>query len=143
MMVTEFHSTSEQYLDSVEQHSHRTLHRRADIAFLLKAATTTPLQQLFEEITFQAKFVTNALHILQRIGTGTEDTIKLTSELNVGLEKVASMLRTLVKESPADVRQQFLQTYLAISPESLANLTSLLEELRLIKNFELDRERAG
>lgn len=134
---------TESFLQVVEQHARQRFRNRADVALLYEAASTPPLQQVFFDITFQAKFVTHAVQILKRVGAGSDDAQRLGIELNQALEKVSTLLRTLVKELPEETKQEFVQRYLSLSQEGMANLLPLLSELQWIKNYQLDRDREG
>ena len=130
-----------QYLDAVEAFSGKKFQFRGEIGMLLECATARNMHQVFEDITFLAKFVTNASGVLKRVGPSHADAAKLVGEFKDNLEKVSTLLRTLVKEEPADARQQLLSRFFSLSHDSLDNLLVLLSELSRIKNYTLDQKR--
>ncbi len=93
-----------------------------------------------EDVVFNAKFITQALNVLKRVGPGNNDTAKLSGELNQMMEKTGTLLRTIMKESPEDMKQHFLGTFLSLNGESMNNFTGLLYELHWIKNYMLDQK---
>lgn len=129
----------EAYIRSVEAFSRRAFSYRAEIIDLLATCRARGQQQMFDDLVFNAKFVSNALAILKRVGADNADAAKLGAELREMLEKTTTLLRTIVKESPDPGRQKFLDAFLTLSQSSMSNLTVLLAELSWVKNFMLDK----
>jgi len=127
------------YLDTVEQFAHRTFQLRDDIAALMELAESRKMSRVFDDILFLAKFVSNARTVISRVGLESEETQKLASELKEQLERTTTLLRTIVKEAPEDLKLNFTTTYLTLGHENMANLFALLYELSWIKNYVLDR----
>lgn len=133
---------TETYLDTVEEYTHRKFRFRDEVGVLVDLAATRTMERLFDDILFLAKFVSNANAILKRTGTGSEDTVKLSAEFKENLEKASSLLRTLVKEAPEEIKQHFLSSFFSLSRDGMNNLLALLYELTWIKNYKLDRKKA-
>ncbi len=133
---------TETYLDTVEEYTHRKFRFRDEVGVLVDLAATRTMERLFDDILFLAKFVSNANTILKRTGTGSEDTVKLSAEFKENLEKASSLLRTLVKEAPEEIKQHFLSSFFSLSRDGMNNLLALLYELTWIKNYKLDRKKA-
>jgi hypothetical protein len=99
------------------------------------------MMQAMEDVVFNAKFITQALNVLKRVGPGNNDTAKLSAELNQMMEKTGTLLRTIMKESPEERKQHFLSTFLSLTGESMNNFTGLLYELHWMKNYLLDQKK--
>jgi predicted Zn-dependent peptidase len=127
------------FIGAAEAFAARAFRYRDDMTFLLEACRARHQQQLFDDLVFYAKFITNALQILRRVGADNADAVKLSAELRDMLEKTTTLLRTIVKEEPGERRQRFLDTFLALSQPSMAELTALCAELAWVKNYMLDQ----
>ncbi len=99
--------STESLLSDVEQFAHRKFRYRLEIGLLVEAAGTESLRRVWEDVLFNAKFLTNAYGLLKRVGSDSPDTVKLSSEFQDGVEKVSTLLRTLIKENPDEVRDLF------------------------------------
>ncbi len=126
------------FIAAAEAFAQRSFQYRREMVTLLELSRARAHEQLFDDLVFHAKFVTNALHILKRVGADNADAVPLGAELNRMLEKTSTILRTIIKESPGEFRQHILDTFLTLSQSSMASLTALLAELSWVKNYMLD-----
>jgi hypothetical protein len=133
---------TESYLDGVEQFVGKQFRYRSEIGLLIELAEARTMKQVFDDITFFAKFVSNAYIILKRVGPASKDIEKMSLEFKDKLEKVSTLLRTLIKEEQTDAKQQFVTRFLSLSNDSMNNLLELLYELSWIKNYSLDQKRS-
>lgn len=129
------------FLDEVEHFAQRKFLFRDEMALLIELSESRGMQKLFNEIIFFAKFITNAQHILKRIGSESDEVLKLRIELTENLKKTSTLLRTLVEECSDDMKESFMRRFLMFNQENLDNLFSLLSELSWIKNYSLDKDR--
>ena len=129
---------SETFLRSVEQFAGKSFRYRREILELLDLSLARSQRQLFDDLVFNAKFITNALNILKRVGADNADAAKLGAELGEMMEKTTTLLRTIIKEAPEGPRQHFLDSILALNQGAMTNLTGLLAELSWVKNYQLD-----
>jgi hypothetical protein len=130
------------FVRAAEAFASRPFHYREEITGLLEYCRQRGQQQLFDDLVFNAKFITNAFQILRRVGADNADTAKLSVELRDMMEKTTTILRTIVKEMPAERRARYLDAFLDLSHGSLGELTALLGELAWVKNYMLDERRA-
>ena len=137
----DIHSETHNFLDEVEHFAHRKFRYRKDIEQLVELTRRHKMQQVFDDVVFYAKFISNAYAVLNRSGTPSEDTLKLSNEFKEILEKTATLLRTMIKEGPDDVKQHVTMTYLSLTNDSMNAFLSLLYELSWIKNYILDERR--
>ena len=134
---------TEHFLDDVERYVNKKFTLRDDIGTLYELSQDRSMKQLFGDILFSSKFITHASTILQRSGVSSDETQKLSVEFKTQVEKISTLLRTIVKEAHEDVKQRFRDRYFSLSHESMSALLVLLRELSWIKNYELDKERAA
>ena len=133
--------STESFLSDIEQFAQRKFRYRLEIGLLIEAANSVSLRRVLDDILFHAKFLANAFNLLKRVGSDSPDTVKLSSEFQEGVEKVSTLLRTLIKESPKEMRDLFLKRFLSLSAESMNELLSLCTELSWMKNYSLEQNR--
>ncbi len=126
------------FLAELEKYSNRKLAFAKEVAQLLDLAWASNKQQVFEDIAFFAKFVTHANSIMKRIGRDGEGYDKLASEFQGSMEKATTLLRTLVKDSPEEIKQPSIKNFLSMDHQSLSQLIKLLEDFSWIKNWMID-----
>ena len=128
------------YLDAVERFAGKKFSYSREIALLMELAEKKKGRERFEELTFLAKFVTNASGLLKRTGPEVPDTAKLASEFRANVEKCHELLRSLLEEAPGEAQSLFTGRFLSLSRGSLDALLTLLAELSWVKNYSLERE---
>ena len=133
--------STESLLSEIEQFAQRKFRYRLEIGLLIETANSLSLRRELDDILFNAKFLTNASALLKRVGSDSPETVKLSSEFGDGVEKVSTLLRTLIKESPTEIRDLFLKRFLSLSAESMHELLSLCSELSWMKNYSLEQNR--
>jgi len=131
------HTWSE-FLAAVEQHTGKTFRHRADVEHLLTAAAGRSLEQIFADLVFHATFVVKTRDVMKRVGAGGEGFDILSTQFSEGLERVSTLLRTLIKEEQQSVKTIFQDRFFSMEQESLGRLLELLGDLALIKHWEVD-----
>ncbi|OLD75657.1 MAG: hypothetical protein AUI33_05380 [Ignavibacteria bacterium 13_1_40CM_2_61_4] len=134
------HIETESYLDALENVAGRKFRHRSDIKVLLELSSSRA--NVFEEIVFYAKFISNAYAVLRRTGSAGEDTSRLSAEFEEKLGRSASLIRTMLADATPEVRTNFTDRFLAPSPDSMARFLDFLNELSWIKNYHNDKKRA-
>ncbi len=130
------------YLDDVETFTSRKFHYRRQIELLLELSHERAMPEVFRDIIFFSKFISNALNILKRTSINSTETEKLSVEFKDKLEKTSTLIKTLIKEAPEDVKKMFLAEFFSLSQESMNALLELLYELSWIKNYRMEKERS-
>ncbi len=133
--------STESLLSEIEQFAQRKFRYRLEIGLLVEAANSVSLRRVLDDIQFNAKFLTNAFNLLKRVGSDSPETVKLSSEFRDGVEKVSTLMRTLMKESPNEIRDLFLKRFLSLSTDNMTELLSLCNELSWVKNYSLEQNR--
>ncbi|MBI4811124.1 MAG: hypothetical protein HY800_06760 [Ignavibacteriales bacterium] len=129
------------FVSDVEKFAQKKFHFKPEIEYLLELSKENKLEQVFDELTFYAKFVSNAHNILNRTGMDGTDTVKLSDEYKLNLQRAYSLLSTLTEFAPDDVKNSFAKRIQIVSPDSVENLLSLMYELSWVKNYNLDKEK--
>lgn len=130
--------TFAQFLDDVERHAKRAMKHRGDVAALLRAASARSMEQVFMDAVFHATFVVKTRDVMKRVGAGGEGFDTLKAQFGEGVERVHTLLRTLLKEEPAEVKETFASTFFRMEQEHLDRLLDLMSDLALIKHWEVD-----
>ncbi len=131
-------------LDEVERYKGRSFALRNDVGLLVEFAASQSRQYLLNDITFTAKFVSNAMNILRRTGSGNEQTAKLENELGNNLKRVTDLMLELTAQGPSPEVEDFRARYLSPGTARSAELMRLLSELSWLKDYALERrESAG
>jgi hypothetical protein len=133
----------QKFLNDVETFSAKKFRYRQEIEILVALSRERSMEEVFRDITFFSKFISNALNILKRTGADSAETEKLSVEFKDKLEKTSTLIKTLIKEAPGEVKAMFLSRFLSLSQESMNALLSLLYELSWIKNYSLEQERSA
>lgn len=130
-----------QLLDNVERFAQRKFQFRSQVSALIEIARARQQEKVLEDIIFLAKFLRNAHALIQRIGPAGEGYPKLSTEFQESLEKFSTLLKTIVKESPEDVKNSFRQLFFSLSRQSLENLIQFSADLSWIKNYTIDMKQ--
>ena len=134
---------TEACIHAVEVFANRSFRFHDELAMLLQLASDHGMRHVFDEVTFYAKFLVNASHILKRSGPGSEETEKLSTEFKSKIEQTSTLIRAILQKTSRDVRDSFEEKFLSLSHSNFDNFLSLLYELSWIKNYSLDcRENA-
>lgn len=131
------HETAE-FLDQLEKYANRKLHFRPEVGTLIEIAKDSGKAQVFEDIVFFAKFISNSSKVMSRVGVMGEGYEKLAVEFKESLEKVSTLLKTLVKDSPEEIKTVFTHRFFQLDQESLEMFMKLLSDLTWVKNWVVD-----
>jgi hypothetical protein len=130
-----------QFLKELEAYAKITLRFKEEIGLLLDQSRESGKMQVFEDVVFFSKFVSKSHELIKRIGPGGEGYDKLSAEFQSGIEKTTSLLKTIVKEMPEDMKIRFMGRFFGMDPDSFASLMALVRELSWVKNWMLDRRK--
>lgn len=128
----------ETFLQKVEKHTNRQMRYRPEVTVLLRAAAARSMEQVFLDCVFHATFVVKTRDVMKRIGAGAEGFDTLSTQFGDGLERVSTLLRTLIKEEPDAAKNAFIGRFFPMEQEGLNRLLDLLGDLVLIKHWEVD-----
>ena len=129
------------FVDAVEKFANRRFRFRHEVTIIIELAEAHKMNQAFQDITFLAKFVSNAYHILKRTGMDSEETQKLSVQFKENLEKTSTLLRTLIQKAPEEEKRTLAHRFLSPSQDGMTTLLSLLYELSWVKNYLLDTKQ--
>jgi len=134
----ELQPNTQQFLQDVQKHAGKALNFPTEVGMLVEQADVRALDDVFRDVIFHAKFVTRTQEIMTRIGPNGEGFDKLSAEFQNSIEKTSSLLKTIVKESPEEIKQHFIGDFFGLDQKSFGNFIRLLEDLGRVKNYELD-----
>ena len=129
-----------QFLQSVEQSIHRKLQNREEVGELYELAKNFSHEQIFDELTFHAKFLARGHLLLRQFGTGHEETNRLAGEFSHELEKAKSLIESLLINASDLTKRKFNDRFIQLSHETLNNFLSLMADLALVKDYALDHK---
>ena len=128
---------------SIKEFSHGKLQRADDLSLLIQLSRLHNLDQVLDDLSFLAKFLTNSTAAMNRIGKEGEGYVELSREFTENLEKALTFVRLLVKEAPDDVKHRFTSSYFGMTPDALSALLQLLHDVSWLKNWNIDHRSAG
>ncbi len=128
------------FIERVDSFSQNRLQNKVDISILLQLSRDDGKEQVFEDLTFHAKYIYRLFSILKRTSPEAEAYPKLSAEFKDGVEKVNTLMRTLVKEASDDIKRPFMSKYFSMTHTSLENLISISYDLSWIKNWKIDSD---
>ena len=131
-------SETEKFMGDLQAFAHRRLNFPGEVAQILEETAKNSLDQVFADAIFHAKFATKTREILGRIGPQGEGFDKLSTEFTNSVEKTTSLLKTIIKESPQEIKNHFVDDFFGMEQASFGNLLKLLEDLSWVKNWQVD-----
>ncbi|HWP83294.1 MAG TPA: hypothetical protein VNN76_11640 [Bacteroidota bacterium] len=131
--------STKEFLAALEVFANRKLNFPREVGELIELGASKP--EVFQDIIFHAKFVTNSYRVMTRIGFDAEGYDKLSAEFKESLEKVSTLIKTLVKESADEIKTRFTGQFFRLDQESLSMLMRLLADLALVKNWMVDGKK--
>lgn len=139
----EIHKEISSFVDRVDSYSQHRLKNKPDISILLQLSHDHGQGQVFDNLTFHAKYMYRLFGIMKRTSPDSEAYPKLSAEFKDGVEKVSMLMRSLLKLGPDDIEQRFTDRYFALSHASMENLMSISYDLSWIKNWNIDAEHTS
>lgn len=122
----------------LERFAGKKLRMQTEVGLLLDLARAQGKMQVFEDLSFHAKFLSKSFDLMKRIGPDGEGYDKVAAEFQAGLEKTNALTKTLVKESPDSVKHHFTELFFHLRQENLSAFMSLLRDLAWVKNWMVD-----
>jgi hypothetical protein len=134
------HAEITDFIESVDAYSRHRLTHKEDLAVLMQVSRDEGKAAVFDDLTFHAKYIHRIFGIMKRTPPDSDAYPKIAQEFRDGIEKVTTMMRTLMKEAPDDVKREFTEKFFSMKHESLENLLSVAYDLSWIKNWNIDHE---
>jgi hypothetical protein len=127
-----------EFVVDLEVFGKRKLNYPLEVAELLQIAVQTGLISEFEELIFQAKFLTRTRDVMKQIGHEAQGFEKLSTEFHSGIEKSLNLLKMLAGRVATDVTRKYSDAFFAMETESFTRLMKLYSDLSWIKNWQID-----
>jgi hypothetical protein len=137
--------TSENIFESVLKLAGNQLNQPDDLKLLIETALQKNKILLLEKISFQAKFSSGLLRVIQRKEGSVDDEyfLKAVEEFKLSMQTVRTDLDELFNSTSDFLKSVLDEKYLQLSQASLANLNSLCLDLSYLKLFFIDNRNAG
>jgi hypothetical protein len=130
------------FVNAVKSFSGGKMTKTDHVAQLIQLSNESGKEQVFDDLIFHAKFLSKLFTVMKRTEPGSEAFPKLQSEFKEAIEKVGTLIRTLVKEAPEGIKQDFISQYFEMSHQCLNNLIQFSYDLGWVKNWKLDMEQS-
>ncbi len=128
-------------LEAVEQSTQHRFQYREEIVQIVELASRSKREEVFEDILFFSKFIWNSYNVMKRIGTENDGYPKLAEEFRTSIEKMTTLLKTLVKDGPEELKENMKIAFFSISHDSMDNLLELSHDLSRMKNYSIDTKQ--
>ncbi len=126
------------FINEVNIFSKNRLQKIEDLEILAELSEKNNNQNVFNDIIFISKFMTNAFTIMKRIGVAGDGYDKLITEYNKGMNDVKSKIELLINNLDSEKKDRFNKKYFQITQESMSNFVILLSDLTWVKNWKLE-----
>lgn len=127
-----------EFIVELEVFGKRKLNYPLEVSEILQIAVQTGMVKEFEELIFQAKFLTRTQDVMKQIGLEAQGFEKLSTEFQSGIKKSMDLLKMLVGRAGKDVIQKYLDDFFTMETEGFARLMKLNSDLSWIKNWQID-----
>ena len=131
------------FVQDLDEYSSRRLKNRDDLAQIIELARTQRKLQVLDDIAFFGKSLWNTFNTMQRTGPAGEGYDKLSNLFNDNYEKVSTLIRTLVKEAPEDVKEHFKAKFFSPTHEGMSQMMNLIHDVSWLKNWEIDHKKTS
>jgi hypothetical protein len=131
----------ERLLLEIENRNGKCFYDRRFVISIIKISCLGGMADSFNRLILLGKFLHNTNNIMNRIGKEGEGYKKLLSEFMDHTNEVLYILKKIIAAASEEIRNE-LKSYLNLQMESdFKNFIKLMEDLSLLKNFELDTNR--
>ncbi|MEI7811254.1 MAG: hypothetical protein WCJ01_02390 [Ignavibacteria bacterium] len=129
-------------IKEVDELSGGKLKRKEDLSRLLEISIKSKKPELIATASFSAKFLTGLLSIIRRGESLIDDTVLAgyINEYMENLNKLKSGINEITSDGGKFIRQIFEEKYMAMTSESLNNLTELCSDLSWYKIYLNDKK---
>jgi hypothetical protein len=142
-MSANYFKDSRELLKNVDKFSNFELLRRDDLQILFTEGVKAKNKELFENLTFTAKYVKGLIRVMKMGQENSEiksiDHVKV--DLTKNMEKVVGQIRELISSSSDADRNYFEENFLQMTTSAFSNLNELLSDLDWTKKYLNDLKR--
>jgi hypothetical protein len=132
------HPDIAEFVANLEVFRGRKLHYPWEVGELLQIVLQTGLTNEFEDLIFQAKFLTRAQEVMKKIGFEAEGFDKLSAEFQSELTRSRDLLKILLGRTTEDIMRKYSDTFFTMETEGLFHLMQFYSDLSWIKNWQID-----
>ncbi|MBX7047186.1 MAG: hypothetical protein K1X86_15255 [Ignavibacteria bacterium] len=122
----------------IREYSGDTLLFYYDISILIENSFHSNKKNEFLDIIFRAKFLNGTLRIIQDEKSDASLKEKISSEYQSQLKDFIIRFKKLIEDFSPQEKELFEAKYLSLTTNSLNDMTMLIKDLTIIKNFSID-----
>ena len=125
------------FLEAVEEFTNNSLQRKEDTLKIINLTIDHNKEEMFEQLTFTAKYVCGLLRVLKTAPGITEvkSVFYIKNDLNENIKKVVDHIKKIISSSDESTKQHFDKNYFILSSQNFNNLYSLLSDLESVKKY--------
>ena len=127
-------------LNQLDEFSGHRIQNKHDLACLIEMARRTSQRQLLSDIAFSSKIVWNVHGVMKRSGPDSKGYDNLQTEFKKNIEKLVTLIKTLIREEPEEIKERFAARFLQMNQESMGAFLSLIHDLTWLKNWEIEHK---
>lgn len=127
----------EEAIKEIKRLSANKLNFEEDIERILSVSFEKKLIEELENLSFQAKYISGLISIIQRKENFTDESYfnKIKLELTEAFQKLKDELKIITEKFSPFIKNIFEEKYFQLTSESLKNLNRLCEDLTFIKLY--------
>ena len=122
-------------LSEIQNHSGNKFKFPDELGFIIELSTYPGNSKIFDEIIFTGKYLNGLKSILLKESGSEESKQKIFIEFGSNLELLIRDLTSILKSQKNKLSELFNKKFLDNNSESLVNLTGMIEDLALVKNY--------
>jgi hypothetical protein len=142
-MEENYSKNSREFVDNVEKFSHSKLLRKAALLRIFEEAVKSEKEQVFEDLTFTAKYVQGLLRVINKgkIDAEVNNLEDVKKDLSSIMNKAVGQIQEIISGANDELKDYFKESFFTLSQESLLNLNELLHDLEWTKMYMNDFKR--
>lgn len=125
----------------IEKLNDKNLNHRSEISMIIETVKLHGMADTFNRLIFLGKFLFNTHNIMNRIGKNSEGYEKLSNEFRDNSKLFLQDLEAIIDTSAEDTKECLMRLISFQNTTDFNDFMKLIEDLSLLKNFELDTHR--
>jgi hypothetical protein len=134
---------AEEIIKEIDAFSGGRLKRKNDLEILLDIVSQKEKQNLFDELSFTAKYIMGLQRVIKKGSINPEITNleQIKNDYTDNVKKAVGQLKDIIKLSDEAVKVHFETTYFELSAKAFQNITEFFEDLEWTKMYLNEQNR--
>lgn len=128
-------------ITDIESMNGKNLSNRSEISMIIETAKLYGMVDTFNRFIFLGKFLFNTRNIMNRTGKNSEGYEKLSNEFQDNSKLFLQDLEAIIEASAEDAKDCLLRFISFQNTTDFQDFMKLIEDLSLLKNYEIDTHR--